>query len=57
MAWEPLPLDIAEWMGMDDDHLRLATTQSRLEDPPERVGGPGRHLVAALRRGRRALIG
>jgi hypothetical protein len=23
MTWEPLPLDVAEWMGMDDDYLRL----------------------------------
>ena len=28
MTWEPLPLDIAEWMGMDDDSLRLAHTTS-----------------------------
>ena len=23
MTWEPLPLEIAEWMGMDDDQLRI----------------------------------
>jgi hypothetical protein len=25
MAWEPLPLEVAEWMGMDDDHLRTGS--------------------------------
>ena len=22
MSWQPLPVDVAEWMGMDDDYLR-----------------------------------
>jgi hypothetical protein len=33
MSWEPLPLDIAEWMGMDDDHLRVAQVGQPVDVP------------------------
>ena len=33
MSWEPVPLDVAEWMGMDDDFLRVAQLLETTPDP------------------------
>ncbi|WP_193613462.1 hypothetical protein [Nocardioides lijunqiniae] len=57
MTWEPVPLDVAEWMGMDDDHLRVRQALERRGA----VAGPADDLASrilgALHRIRRVLIG
>lgn len=48
MGWEPLPPDVAEWMGMDDDHLRPEAAADY--DLPQ--AKPRRPHVVPIARGR-----
>ncbi|WP_167736028.1 hypothetical protein [Nocardioides sp. 503] len=57
MAWEPLPLEVAEWMGMDDDHLRLELVSEGPGGAGEGQHRPRARLRASLGRLRRVLIG
>jgi hypothetical protein len=58
MGWEPVPFDVAEWMGMDDDYLRRRH-ESAPAAVPDADGWAWRAvhgLADALRRTRRELL-